>query len=71
MPVPRHIIDPLQTGWHRLLPTALASGATVTGQAIVKHLQVPETTGPVAREKRGCEVLYTLEGRRIAQAQAA
>jgi DNA-binding transcriptional ArsR family regulator len=50
--------------------TALSEGAKVTRQAIVKHLQVLEGAGLVTHEKRGREVLYALEPRRIREAQA-
>jgi len=53
-----------------LSATALSSGARVTRQAIVKHLQVLESAGLVTHEKQGREVLYTLEGRRIDEARA-
>jgi DNA-binding transcriptional ArsR family regulator len=49
--------------------TALANGANVTGQAIVKHLQVLEYAGLVSREKHGREVLYALEMRRLEDAR--
>ncbi len=44
-----------------LSATALSDGASVTRQAIVKHLQVLEGAGLVSHEKRGREVLYALE----------
>ena len=50
--------------------TALAEGADVTRQAIVKHLRVLEDAGVVSHEKRGREVLYALERRRLDAAQA-
>jgi DNA-binding transcriptional ArsR family regulator len=50
--------------------TALSDGAKVTRQAIVKHLQVLEGAGLVAREKRGREVLYALEPARLADARS-
>lgn len=53
-----------------LSATALAAGAPVTRQAIVKHLQVLEGAGLVTHEKRGREVLYALEARRLEQARA-
>jgi DNA-binding transcriptional ArsR family regulator len=53
-----------------LSATALSDGATVTRQAIVKHLQVLEGAGLVTHEKRGREVLYALEPRRLAEARA-
>lgn len=53
-----------------LTATALSDGAKVTRQAIVKHLQVLEGAGLVAHEKRGREVLYALEARRLEEARA-
>src|SRR5687767_9169214 len=53
-----------------LSATALSEGASVTRQAIVKHLQVLEGVGLVSHEKRGREVLYTLEARRLDEARA-
>jgi DNA-binding transcriptional ArsR family regulator len=53
-----------------LSATTLAEGANVTRQAIVKHLQVLEGAGLVTHEKRGREVLYALEARRLDQARA-
>jgi DNA-binding transcriptional ArsR family regulator len=50
--------------------TSLSDGAAVTRQAIVKHLQVLEGSGLVRREKRGREVLYALEARRLEDARA-
>lgn len=52
-----------------LSATMLADGARVTRQAIVKHLQVLEEAGLVSHEKRGREVLYGLEARRLEQAR--
>lgn len=53
-----------------LSATALSDGANVTRQAIVKHLQVLEHAGLVSHRKRGREVLYALETRRLADARA-
>ncbi|HEX3696397.1 MAG TPA: metalloregulator ArsR/SmtB family transcription factor [Polyangia bacterium] len=50
--------------------TSLSNGAAVSRQAIAKHLQVLEGSGLVRREKRGREVLYALETRRLADARA-
>jgi DNA-binding transcriptional ArsR family regulator len=50
--------------------TALSEGARVTRQAIVKHLRVLEGAGLVTHEKRGREVLYALEARRLEEARA-
>ena len=52
-----------------LSATALSDGAKVTRQAIVKHLQVLEGAGLVTHEKRGREVLYALELRRLDEAR--
>jgi DNA-binding transcriptional ArsR family regulator len=53
-----------------LTATVLSDGAQVTRQAIVKHLQVLEGAGLVKHEKRGREVLYALEPRRLEEARA-
>jgi DNA-binding transcriptional ArsR family regulator len=53
-----------------LSATALSDGAKVTRQAIVKHLQLLESVGLVTHEKRGREVLYALEPRRLDDARA-
>ena len=53
-----------------LSATALSQDAEVTRQAIAKHLSVLEGAGLVSSEKQGREVLYALESRRLAQAQA-
>lgn len=53
-----------------LSATALSERATVTRQAIVKHLQVLEGAGLVTHEKRGREVLYALDARRLDEARA-
>jgi len=53
-----------------LSATTLGAGARVSRQAIVKHLQVLEGAGLVHHEKRGREVLYSLEARRIEEARA-
>ena len=53
-----------------LSATALAHGADVTRQAIVKHLQLLDDVGLVRRHKEGREVLYTLETRRVNEARA-
>lgn len=49
--------------------TMLAEGAKVTRQAIVKHLQVLESAGLVRHDKRGRDVLYTLEPQRLDDAR--
>jgi DNA-binding transcriptional ArsR family regulator len=52
-----------------LSATALSSGAKVTRQAIVKHLQVLEGAKLVSSQKRGREVLYVLETERLEDAR--
>lgn len=52
-----------------LSATALSDGAKVSRQAIAKHLRVLEGAGLVTHEKRGREVLYVLETRRILEAR--
>jgi DNA-binding transcriptional ArsR family regulator len=49
--------------------TVLSEGAKVTRQAIVKHLQVLEGARLVTHEKRGREVLYSLDARRLSEAR--
>ncbi len=58
------------SGGGLLSATALSAGAKVTRQAIVKHLNVLEGAGLVSHERRGREVLYALEARRLEEAQA-
>lgn len=53
-----------------LSATALSEGAAVSRQAIVKHLQVLEGAGLVSHERKGREVLYSLETRRLALARS-
>ena len=53
-----------------LSATTLAQDADITRQAIVKHLQVLEDAGLVERERRGREVLYTLDPGRVDEARA-
>ena len=53
-----------------LTATDLADGAGVTRQAIVKHLQVLDGAGLVTHERRGREVLYLPDTRRIEEARA-
>ena len=50
--------------------TTLSDGAKVSRQAIVKHLRVLEGAGLVTHEKRGREVLYALETKRLEDARA-
>jgi DNA-binding transcriptional ArsR family regulator len=52
-----------------LTATALADGAQVTRQAIVKHLQVLGGAGLVTHERRGREVLYSQVPRRLDEAR--
>jgi len=49
--------------------TALADGAAVSRQAIVKHLQVLEAAGLVSHARHGREVRYALEAARLAEAR--
>lgn len=53
-----------------LSATSLADGADVTRQAIVKHLRVLEGAGLVSHEKRGREVLFTLDPDTLIDARA-
>ena len=53
-----------------LSATVLSDNAKVTRQAIVKHLQVLQSAGLVIHQRRGREVLYTLEPRRVDEVQA-
>lgn len=53
-----------------LSATALSGNASMSRQAIVKHLQVLAGAGLVSHEKRGREVLYALEARRLDEARA-
>lgn len=53
-----------------LSATALSDGAGISRQAIVKHLQVLEAAGLVTHERRGREVLFALEARRLHEARA-
>lgn len=62
------VLARLATG--ALSATDLAIGASVTRQAIVKHLHVLESAGLVTHQKRGREVLYAPEGRGIVEARA-
>lgn|SRR3954463_1525793 len=63
------VVGKLSTGG-ALSATVLSDKSRVTRQAIVKHLQVLERAGLVTHEKRGREVLYALETRRLEQARA-
>lgn len=53
-----------------LSATTLAEGQAISRQAIVKHLQVLEAVELVVHERRGKEVLYALDARRIDEARA-
>ena len=53
-----------------LSATSLAEGAKVSRQAIVKHLQVLEGAGLVNHERRGREVLFSLNAERMGIAKA-
>lgn len=50
--------------------TVLAGGAAISRQAIVKHLQVLESAGLAASERRGREVVYVPAGSGIADLAA-
>ena len=63
------VVKKLGTGG-ALSATALADGASVTRQAIVKHLRVLEGAGLVTHEKRGREVLFALEPNGLEDARA-
>lgn len=62
------VLKQLSTGTE-LTATALADGAPVTRQAIVKHLQVLAGAGLVSHRRRGREVLYALERRPLDEAR--
>jgi len=62
------VVRRLSTGGARSA-TALADGADVSRQAIVKHLRVLEDAGVVTHAKRGREVLYALEPARLEDAR--
>jgi DNA-binding transcriptional ArsR family regulator len=62
------VLKQLSTGTE-LTATALAEGAPVTRQAIVKHLQVLAGAGLVSHHRRGREVLYALERRPLDEAR--
>jgi len=62
------LIVKLRTGF--LSATTLSESATVTRQAILKHLNVLESAGLVSHEKRGREVLYSLEPQPLREATA-
>ncbi len=53
-----------------LSSAVLPAGERVTRQAIAKHLRVLEGAGLVTHERRGREVVYSLETRRLEQARA-
>jgi DNA-binding transcriptional ArsR family regulator len=63
------LVSKLSTG-ETLSATALAGGAGMTRQAVVKHLQVLEGAGLVSHEKCGREVLYALERQPLDEARA-
>lgn len=48
--------------------TWLSDGEAATRQNITKHLQVLETAGLIKRQKKGREVLYTIEAARFKEA---
>lgn len=49
--------------------TTLSDGATITRQAILKHLRVLEEARLVTHEKQGREVLYALAPERLVEAR--
>lgn len=51
--------------------TQLTEAASVTRQAITKHLKVLETAGVVSCTRAGRETLYTLQPRSLEEAQRA
>ncbi|MGE0788070.1 MAG: ArsR/SmtB family transcription factor [Sandaracinaceae bacterium] len=53
-----------------LSATALSADAQVSRQAIAKHLRVLEDVGLVTHDKKGREVLYALETRRLEDARS-
>jgi DNA-binding transcriptional ArsR family regulator len=53
-----------------LSATALSAHTPVTRQAVTKHLHVLEGAGLLTHRKRGREVLYALDGKRLAEARA-
>lgn len=57
-------------GTRALSATSLSQQMPVTRQAVLKHLQVLQNAGLVSHEKRGREVLYTLDPHRFEEAQA-
>ena len=48
--------------------TALSAKASVTRQAVTKHLRVLEGAGLVTHKRRGREVLHVLETKRFSEA---
>jgi DNA-binding transcriptional ArsR family regulator len=62
------IIDKLCTAT-QLSATQLSHNANVTRQNITKHLQILEKAGLIVSNKKGREVIYTLEPDNIESAQ--
>jgi DNA-binding transcriptional ArsR family regulator len=62
------VLTKLRSG--ALSATALADGAGVTRQAIVRHLKVLDGAGLVTHERRGREVLYMPDAQRLEKARA-
>lgn len=52
-----------------LSATALAEGASVTRQAVVKHLQVLEAADIVTHKRRGREVIYEIHAANLTDAR--
>lgn len=63
------IVGRLNSG-ARLSITTLSDHASVTRQAITKHLRVLENAGLVAHEKEGREALYALQRTQFEEVQS-
>jgi DNA-binding transcriptional ArsR family regulator len=64
------IVARLADGSHQSI-TQLTEAATVTRQAITKHLKVLESAGIVRSERSGRETLFALQPRSLEEAQRA
>lgn len=53
-----------------LSATALARNASISRQAIVKHLRVLEDAGLATHQRRGREVMYAVDAERVDEARA-
>lgn len=69
-PSRRQVLD-LLVGQGAASASWLAARVPFSRQAVSKHLVVLEGAGLVSRRKRGREVLYQVEGRRLAEATRA